>query len=296
MHYVQLKVSFPYIFYFKPLYAPLFTYHTFVITGAILIFASLATCCWSAALIVNLHLHTVWNSSFFTNRYGILNVLCWGYPTIIMAVSVGLHQVKFEFANLCLVAVDRIFELFFYPMAVIVCPAFLIHIATFFYIAKIAIQEGIQSDMSQSGTRGSTANSAPARRHKHVITAVQIQWRALLLAILASGTVVFYWIFYFTQIHRVVTLEKDQSITNHWLECMLSPGGHQDSCVSLIRDHLPPYGLMMAAETLVSTQGIWLFVIFGKRSLWREWNDLLYDIRVSFMSRRSDKNEKFFAL
>lgn len=217
-----------------------------------------------------------------------------------MAVSVGLHQVKFEFANLCLVAVDRIFELFFYPMAAIVCPAFLIHIATFFYIAKIAVQEGVQSDMSHSrgngGVGNTAANSAPARRHKHVITAVQIQWRALLLAILASGTVVFYWIFYFTQIHRVVTLEKDQSITNHWLECMLSPGGHQDSCVSLIRDHLPPYGLMMAAETLVSTQGIWLFVIFGKRSLWREWTDLLYDLKISFLSRRSDKNEKFFAL
>jgi hypothetical protein len=214
-----------------------------------------------------------------------------------MAVSLGLHQVKFEFANLCLVSVDRIFELFFYPMAAIVCPAFLIHIATFFYIAKIAIQEGVQSDMSQSMSRGSMANPAPARRHKHVITAVQIQWRALLLAILASGTVVFYWIFYFTQIHRVVSLERDQSITNSWLECMLSPGGNQNNCVALIRDHLPPYGLMMAAEALVSTQGIWLFVIFGKRSLWREWNDLIYDLRVSFYSRgRAEKNEKFFAL
>lgn len=270
--------------------------------GAILVFASLATCCWRAALIVNLHLHTVWQSNFFTNRYGILNILCWGYPTVVMAVALGLHQVKFEFANLCLVSVDRIFELFFYPMAAIVCPAFLIHIATFFYIAKIAIQEGVQSDMSQSLSRGNgnmaTVTPAPARRHKHVITAVQIQWRALLLAILSSGTVIFYWIFYFTQIHRVVSLERDQSITNHWLECMISPGRHQDSCVVIIRDHLPPYGLMMAAETLVSTQGIWLFVIFGKRSLWREWNDLIYDLRVSFGSRgRMEKGgEQFFAL
>ncbi|KAI8077656.1 hypothetical protein BDF21DRAFT_341384 [Thamnidium elegans] len=265
--------------------------------SAILIFSSLSTCCWSAALILNLHLHTVWNSNFFTNRYGILNVLCWGYPSVIMAVSLGLHQIKFEFANLCLVSVDKIFEIFFYPMAAIVCPAFIIHISTFFYIAKIAFQEGVQSDMSQSMSRGSMTNPAPGRRHKHVITAVQIQWRALLLAFLACGTVVFYWIFYFTQIHRVVSLEKDHSITNHWLECMLSPGGHQNSCVYIIRDHLPPYGLMMAAETLVSTQGIWLFVIFGKRSLWREWNDLIYDMRVSFNSRRMEKNgEQFFAL
>lgn len=55
---------------------------------------------------------------------------------------------------------------------------------------------------------------------------------------------------------------------------------------------------MMAAETLVSTQGIWLFVIFGKRSLWREWNDLICDLRASFGSRgRMEKGgEQFFAL
>lgn len=264
-----------------------------MLIGAILVFSSLATCCWTAALILNLHLHTVWQSNFFTNRYTVLNILCWGYPAIVMAITLGLHQVKFEFANLCLVSVDRIFELFFYPMAAIVCPASVIHISTFVYITKVAIQEGVQSDMSQS-----EAAHSPSRRHKHVLTAVQIQWRALFLAILSSGTVVFYWIFYFTQIHRVVSLERDQTITNHWLECMLSPGGHQNDCVAIIRDHLPPYGLMMAAETLVSTQGIWLFVIFGKRSLWREWNDLIYDLRVSFSSRkRTEKNgEQFYAL
>jgi hypothetical protein len=66
-----------------------------------------------------------------------LNILCWGYPASVMAAALGLHQVKFEFANLCLVSVDKIFALFFYPMAAVVCPAFVIHIATFFHIAKV---------------------------------------------------------------------------------------------------------------------------------------------------------------
>lgn len=223
-----------------------------------------------------------------------LNIMCWGYPAIIMSIAISLHAIKFEFANLCLISLDHIFEIFFYPMAAIVCPAFVIHIATFFYIAKIAVQEGVRSDMSQSLSPSSFA----IRRHKHVLVAVHIQWRALLLAILSSGTVIFYWIFYFTQIHRIVSFEKDQVITNHWLECMLSPGGHQDTCVTIIKDHLPTYGLMMAAETLVSTQGIWLFVIFGKQSLWREWKDMIYDLRISFGSRgKIERNdEQFFAL
>jgi hypothetical protein len=162
--------------------------------GAILIFGSMATCFWSAALILNLHVHTVWNSNFFTNRYVWLNTICWGIPTVIMSIALGLHAVKFEFANLCVVSMHYIFPLFFYPLAAIVCPSFLIHIATFFYIARIAVREGLESDMTQSLSTGTMTNRPPGVSRKHVITAVSIQWRALLLAVVAIVTVLFYWV------------------------------------------------------------------------------------------------------
>lgn len=113
--------------------------------GAILIFSSLATVLWCAALIVNLHMHTVWNSSFFANKYIFLHVFCWGVPAAFMAAALGLHAVKFEFANLCLVSIDYIFDLFFYPMAAIIAPAFLLHILTFFYIAKVCRIDGVKA-------------------------------------------------------------------------------------------------------------------------------------------------------
>ncbi|KAL0089470.1 hypothetical protein F4703DRAFT_1791763 [Phycomyces blakesleeanus] len=269
--------------------------------GAILIFSSFATTCWAAALIVNLHLHTVWNSSFFTNRYILLNVICWGIPTVIMCTALGIKSVKFEFANLCLVSIEHIFALFFYPMAVIICPSFLLHIATFFYIAKIAIREGLESDMSQSLSNGDPTGMRPAKakRHKHVITAVKIQWRALILAIAACGTVVFYWLFYMTQISNLLNFSKNVTVASKWLTCMLeSAGDHQNECTSIVSPYLPTFGLMVTAESLVSLVGIWLFIIFGKRSLWREWNDMIFELRIRFSSRgRSEKNgEQFFAL
>ena len=162
--------------------------------GAIVIFGSFATCCWCAALILNLHVHTVWNSNFFTNRYLMLNLICWGIPTVMTSIALGLHAIKFEFANLCLVSMDYIFAMFFYPLAAIVCPSFLIHIATFFYIAKIAVREGLESDMTQSLSTGTMTERPPGVSRKHVIVAVKIQWRALLLAIIAIVTVLFYWV------------------------------------------------------------------------------------------------------
>ncbi|KAI9303693.1 hypothetical protein BJ944DRAFT_182983 [Cunninghamella echinulata] len=268
------------------------------VQGAILIFGSLATATWCCALIVNLHLHTVWSSNFFTHRYILLNVICWGIPAVIMGVALGLKEIRYEFANLCLINLEQIFNLFFYPLAAIICPSFLLHFGTFLYIAKIAVREGIESDMSQSLSNASVGRTQKAIRHKHVIQAVHIQWRALLLAIVACVTVIFYWIFYFTQINKMKSITSDTSVVNKWLTCMITPGNDQDSCVGYVSPYLPPFGLMVAAEALVSVIGIWLLLIFAKRSIFIEWNDLIYNIRVYLGGRgRAEKHgEQFFQL
>lgn len=89
-------------------------------------------------------------------------------------------------------------------------------------------------------------------------------------------------------------METDDETILSWLECMLDPDNTQDNCTHVVSSHLPPFGLMITAETLVGLVGLWLFLIFGKRSIWREWNDWIYDMRVR---GRMDKNgEQFFAL
>ncbi|KAI8377588.1 uncharacterized protein BYT42DRAFT_614261 [Radiomyces spectabilis] len=271
--------------------------------GAVLIFAAFATCLWCAALIINLHVYTVWNRNYFTERYLYLNAVCWGIPAAMTAVALGLHSIKFEFANLCLVKLDYISEILFYPMAAIICPSFIIHIATFFYIAKVAFREGVRSEMSQTLSAASHnteqhAINVKRRHHKHVIAAVKIQWRALLLAVVACGTVLFYWLFYLLQVPKITNLDRNLEITSDWIACILMPGGSQNSCVSIISPYLPPYGLMITAELLVSLIGIWLFLMFAKRSLWHEWNNLIYDIRIMLGARgRVEKNgEQFFQL
>ncbi|ORX54543.1 hypothetical protein DM01DRAFT_1407379 [Hesseltinella vesiculosa] len=267
--------------------------------GSLLIFGSLGTVCWCAALIINLHLHTVWNYNFFHRRYWLLYIICWGIPAAFMGVCLGLKQVEFVFTNLCLVSLDQIFNFFFYPMAAIVVPSFVIHIFTFLYIARIAFREGIESDMSQSFSNASVGRTQRFARHKHVIQAVHIQWRALLLAIISCVTVLFYWVFYFTQLRRVTTMVNDSSVVNNWIGCMINPqSANQDSCVSIIADYVPPFGFMIAAEALVSVIGIWLVIIFAKRSLFIEWNDLIYNVRVYFGGRdRAEKHgEQFFQL
>jgi hypothetical protein len=101
-----------------------------------------------------------------------------------------------------------------------------------------------------------------------------------------------------TQMSRMTELQNNPNLTLDWLQCMMVPSNGQNTCAGVISSHLPPFSLIIVAETLVSTIGIWLFIMFGKRSLWREWNDWIYDMRIKISGRgRAEKHgEQFFAL
>ena len=101
-----------------------------------------------------------------------------------------------------------------------------------------------------------------------------------------------------TQMSRMTDIQSNPNLTSAWLECMLTPGNGQNKCADLISGHIPPFSLMVVAETLVSTIGIWLFIMFGKRSLWREWNDWIYDMRIRMSGRGGAEKhgDQFFAL
>ncbi|KAI9272566.1 hypothetical protein BY458DRAFT_455346 [Sporodiniella umbellata] len=265
--------------------------------GAILVFASFATVLWCSALILNLHLSTVWSSSFFADKYIILNIICWGIPTGMTCLAIGFHALKFEFSSLCLISIEYVFKIFFYPLAALICPSFLIHVCTFFYIAKIAIQEKLEYDRSQSQSSGNATDVVPGVSRRHIIAAVKIQWRALLMAVVGITTILFYWLAYMVQVDRFTDTERDGVIVERWIQCMLLSEGDQNKCYEFSKNWLPSFPLMITVDIFASLIGFWLFILFAKRSLWREWNDWIYDFRIAnFGSSREKRGEQFYTL
>ncbi|KAF9282583.1 hypothetical protein BGZ88_010947 [Linnemannia elongata] len=265
------------------------------IQGAILVFASVATCAWCTALILNLHLHTVWNSAFFSNKYGFLHVICWGYATAITGVALGTGHIQWDFATLCLVSQDKASEIFFYPMAAMIFPAFLVHIATFFHIARISTMAGADSETMSRSTLSAGAAAAISHR-RHVMMAIRIQWRAALMAICAIVSVTFYWLFYFIQLRKInpQTLSKNIIL---FVFC-LKKGTPHNECADNLAPFLPPYGLMIAAEFVVSSIGAVIFIVFFKTALVREWGEKLSSLGYLLSGKRKQKKEQdqFFVI
>ncbi|KAI1291640.1 hypothetical protein EDD11_008834 [Mortierella claussenii] len=263
------------------------------IQGAMLIFASVSTCAWCSALILNLHFHTVWNSAWFARKYWLLHSFCWGLSVAVTAVALGMGEVRWEYATLCLISQAKASQLFFYPMAAMIFPAFLIHIATFIHIARISAQADSET-MSRSTLSAGAAAVISHRRH--VMMAIKIQWRAALMAICAMLSVMFYWLFYFLQLKKINPATLLPHI-NQFVVCLASGGAH-DECVDQLSPSLPPYGLMIAAEFLVSAVGTVIFIVFFKSALVREWGEWFGSLGylVSGKRRLRKEQEQFFVI
>lgn len=254
------------------------------IQGALLVFSSHATSIWIAAIILNLHIHTVWNSNFLSTKYFYIHMICWGIPLALTIISLCKHVIKYEIAGLCLIDVKEASNIIFYPMAVWIVPSFIIHMATFIYIAKISAQ----AESDKSGSTQSFVDFISKRNH--VLQAVKIQWRALLLAIVLLITVMCYWLFYFVELKRVAS---DPAKFTSWLTCV-ALGQGQEKCAKLTQDLLPSFGLLISAEMSVSGFGIYLIVIFANWSLLSEWSQWF---SAKLLSRRKlEVPDQFFAI
>ncbi|KAG0051502.1 hypothetical protein BGZ83_003623 [Gryganskiella cystojenkinii] len=265
------------------------------IQGGILVFASIATCAWCTALILNLHFHTVWNSAWFAKKYWLLHILCWGYAAAVAGVALGMGEINWEFATLCLVSQDKASEIFFYPLAAMIFPAFLVHVATFFHIARISTQAGADSETMSRSTLSAGAAAAISHR-RHVMMAIRIQWRAALMAICAIVSVVFYWLFYFIQLRKINPIKLQESVLM-FVYC-LGSGKKHDICADELAPSLPPYGLMIAAEFVVSSIGAVIFIVFFKTALIREWGEKFSQLGYLITGRRREVKEQdqFFVI
>ncbi|KAI9145502.1 hypothetical protein BKA69DRAFT_436095 [Paraphysoderma sedebokerense] len=250
------------------------------IQGTFLMLFSHLVCFWCALLILNLHLNAVWKSNFIERHFHIAHLLCWAAPLGFTLASYFTKEIQYEFGATCLISQDGANKFFFYPLSVIIFPAFTIHTWTFFHIFRVTyFADDISSDSNQSISTVSSAN-----RRRNATKAFMIQWRPLLLAFVFMTTFIFFWLFYFIELKKLANL-KTSTVVRDWLKCILDGRG-QNACADLIASELPSFPLMVLTDILIALAGFWLFVIFGARkSLLVEWKDFASNMSVRRRSK-----------
>ncbi|KAF9179766.1 hypothetical protein BGZ51_006670 [Haplosporangium sp. Z 767] len=258
--------------------------------GAWLLFSAISTTAWLSMVIVNLHLHTVWNSSWFSQRAWMSHVLGWGVPAAFAAAAVGTKSIGWNNSNMCMATQATSNALLFIPLGVIMIPSILLHIATFMHIIRVTLQSENSETISHSTM--SSARAARISHRRHVMNAIRIQWRAAVLALVVSSSVLVYWAFYLVE-----GAKTDMSWMSTWQLCIFMGGGDQEQCgIKFAKGHVPDFIFMMIAEGLVSTTGLWIFLLFFKGSLIEEWQELVSGWICCGRKNRKKEDAEFYVI
>jgi len=70
------------------------------IQGAWVIFGSMATTAWLSLIIMNLHLHTVWNASWLLTRQWVFHLIGWGLPATLTVIAITTKAIGWNNSNM----------------------------------------------------------------------------------------------------------------------------------------------------------------------------------------------------
>ncbi|KAF8941508.1 hypothetical protein BGZ47_007361 [Haplosporangium gracile] len=255
------------------------------IQGAWLLFGAIATTAWLSIVIINLHLHTVWNSNWLSRKAWLSHVIGWIIPAAFAAIAVVTNSLGWTNSSMCMASADTAAVLLFAPLGLMMIPSTLLHIATFAHIIRITLQAENSETVSHSTL--SSGRAARISHRRHVMNAIRIQWRAAVLALVISSSVLIYWSFYLVEGSKTDTLWMST-----WQLCIFNKLGNQEECgAKYAQGHVPDFIFMMVTEGLVSTTGLWVFLLFFKGTLVSEWKEYMSGW-VCCGGRRSRRKEE----
>ncbi|KAJ1562654.1 hypothetical protein HK096_006159, partial [Nowakowskiella sp. JEL0078] len=280
------------------------------VQGGVLMFGLYALILWASCLIMNLHLHLVWKIKLIDRYIWVFHILCFTIPAVMSAVPLALGYIKYEFGTVCFVTQKYSNAYFFYPLAALIYPVFLIHCITFAVILKTTINassEGETPFASQNGTIRS-ANSRVAlsmsgksqifQKSKAVQNSFKMQWRPMVLAFLI--------LFCILALNKLLAINpQDSDWVQQWISCLFTTQTSNaaaqkngaitiktpfDACYNFVEKQVPNFAVNVLVDVIVSTPGIWLFVIFGLRSeLFHDWSSF---IRGGCCGRRRNREKE----
>lgn len=221
---------------------------------------------WSAILMTHLHMLSIWRSEFIMRNIYYFHGLAWSATLLSIIIPFLTNNVA-DGNNLCFISGKA--SLYYFVFLSFICFAFIAHVFTFIYIAKVTLRANWRrSDQTHCTSR--TSISEAQRAIIHVKYVINVQWRALMGAFMMLIVYVFDWVF-FASGTTSLRNENDNTVKDwviQWMDCTQNPSSYDYECNSISKPHVQPYTLIMLALSFNGVIGILMFIVFaGKKSI-----------------------------
>ncbi|KAF9129685.1 hypothetical protein BGW39_003911 [Mortierella sp. 14UC] len=287
------------------------------VQGALLHYIVLVMLCLGFLLIANLHLLTVYRSSLIQSSLSKLMGVSFILPlALVIPVVVKKQIMNPGFGSICFVGSDVASALFFYPLSVVVCVATLLHLGTIGFMIKTAVQANSMSSVGNSHSRSygnssagnNNANLTPRQRRlqtaRDISQLLKQQWRPGLFALWLLIIDMIYWLFYFIEAKKLLSVGPNTPWFQQWAACLaeqavasvkagrlsmtnptseqLTAAGEvaQKTCAAIAAPFVPNFAWAALSDMLPAVFGIVILIIFGsKLELWHDLRERLFGRR-----------------
>ncbi|KAF9912569.1 hypothetical protein EC991_009994 [Linnemannia zychae] len=284
------------------------------VQGALLQYIVLVMLCLGFLLIANLHLLTVYRSSLIQSSLSRLMGVSFILPlALVIPVVVKRQIMNPGFGSICFVGPDVASAFFFYPLSVIVCIATLLHLGTIGFMIKTAVQANSSSSVGNSHSRSygnsstgnNNANMTPRQRRLQTARDISLllkqQWRPGLFALWLLIIDMIYWLFYFVEAKKLLSVGPNTLWFQQWAACLAqqaiesvkagrlsmtnpTPGQliaagevAQKTCAEIAAPFVPNFAWAALSDMLPAIFGIVILIIFGsKLELWHDLRERLF--------------------
>lgn len=245
------------------------------VQGALLIFSSFSIVISVFMLVLDFHIEKILKKEIMSKKY--VNSGLWIIPFIATFIVLLTNNISYEFSNLCLISLDYIYYMFFYPLGSII---FLSSLLLLISLTKISYDYAYTSYniFFYNNTRDDSQSIEMRELDlKKIKLVLKDNWRYISISFISSFTISFYWIFYYNEINKFKTIFSDFSF------CMIDTT--PEHCFVELFNKIPKYTMLIISETLVSIVGLWLFLVFF------EFDKCSIFIEKSVIFKRKNKNK-----
>ncbi|KAG0034231.1 hypothetical protein BGZ81_005770 [Podila clonocystis] len=265
-------------------------------------------CLWML-LIANLHLLTVYHCSIIQNSMSRLMIVSFFLPlALVVPVAVRKQIENPGFGSICFVSAKAASAFLFYPLAIVVSLAALMHLGTIAHMIRTKLKANTPTAVSDSTSfcRTDSRSNPISRKQSRGQTARDIslmlkqQWRPGLLALCLVIIDIIYWLFYFIETKKLLSVGPNTDWFVQWKSCLsrqaklsmqaglltstsdsaefkTASDNAQRACSYVAKPYVPNFAWAVLSDLLPAMFGIAILIIFGsKMELWQDLRTKLF--------------------
>ena len=235
----------------------------------------------------------------------------WGVPIVIAASALAVTGVSYRFGNTCHINHHKALQGYWGPLLFFAAVATILQFATFGYCIRVYIRALMNDDIHSTSENhssglpsysGSVKTLTTRQAYQRVKKVFALQWRGIVVVIIIIVNVVFLAIVFVSMDNSVQAARNDLERAEPWLLCLAMNPTNKDACLDKVGKLVEGEPTVLAVLIMLSLNGIWTVVFFGRIAMIPGWFELLkrpfsrsHDF-VSVDARRFSANPKTYEM